>query len=57
MKIREAGRMIEQDGCCLAAMRGSHRQFKHPSKTGRVTGCRKSSLNSLLKQAALKEQR
>jgi predicted RNA binding protein YcfA (HicA-like mRNA interferase family) len=64
MKVREAIRMIEYDGWYLAATRGSHRQFKHPSKAGRVTIAGKPSddlapgtLNSILKQAGLKEQR
>ena len=29
--------MIEADGWYLMATRGSHRQYKHPSKPGRVT--------------------
>jgi predicted RNA binding protein YcfA (HicA-like mRNA interferase family) len=37
MKVREAIRMIEDDGWFLVETRGSHRQFKHPSKPGRVT--------------------
>jgi predicted RNA binding protein YcfA (HicA-like mRNA interferase family) len=34
MKVREVVRMIEQNGWFLVAMRGSHRQFKHPQKAG-----------------------
>ena len=56
--------MLEQDGWYLVTMRGSHRQFKHPTKLGRVTVAGKPSddiapgaLNSILKQAALKETR
>jgi predicted RNA binding protein YcfA (HicA-like mRNA interferase family) len=63
VKVREAIRMIEQDGWALVATRGSHRQYKHPSKPGRVTVAGKASddlppgtLNSILKQAGLKEQ-
>jgi predicted RNA binding protein YcfA (HicA-like mRNA interferase family) len=63
VKVREAIRMIEQDGWALVATRGSHRQYKHPSKAGRVTVAGKASddlppgtLNSILKQAGLKEQ-
>jgi predicted RNA binding protein YcfA (HicA-like mRNA interferase family) len=44
--------------------RGSHRQYKHPEKAGRVTIAGKPSddmapgtLNSVLKQAGLKEKR
>lgn len=64
MKVRDAIRLIEQDGWYLAATRGSHRQYKHPRKPGRVTVAGKPSddlapgtLNSILKQAGLKEQR
>ncbi|HYW08900.1 MAG TPA: type II toxin-antitoxin system HicA family toxin [Longimicrobium sp.] len=61
MKVREAIVLIEADGWKLARMRGSHRQFKHPSKPGTVTVAGKPSLdlppgtlNSILKQAGLK---
>jgi predicted RNA binding protein YcfA (HicA-like mRNA interferase family) len=37
MKVREVLRMLNDDGWFLAATRGSHRQFKHPAKPGRVT--------------------
>ena len=64
MKVRDAIRMIEEDDWYLVATRGSHRQFKHPTKPGRVTIAGKPSedlapgtLNSILKQAGLKEQR
>jgi predicted RNA binding protein YcfA (HicA-like mRNA interferase family) len=64
MKVREAIRLIEQDGWFQAATRGSHRQYKHPNKPGRVTIAGKPSddlapgtWNSILKQAGLKEQR
>ena len=30
-------RMLEEDGWMHVATKGSHRQFKHPSKRGRVT--------------------
>ncbi len=64
MKVREAIRMIEEDGWYLVATRGSHRQYKHPTKPGRVTISGKPSddlapgtRNSIMKQAGLKEQR
>ena len=64
MKVRDAIRLIEEDGWFLVATRGSHRQFKHPRKPGRVTIAGKPSddlapgtFNSILKQAGLKEQR
>jgi predicted RNA binding protein YcfA (HicA-like mRNA interferase family) len=64
MKARDAIRLIEQDGWYLVATRGSHRQYKHLRKPGRVTVAGKPSddlapgtLNSILKQAGLKEPR
>jgi predicted RNA binding protein YcfA (HicA-like mRNA interferase family) len=62
MKVRDVIRMIENDGWYLVATHGSHRQYKHPNKAGRVTIAGKLShdlgpgtLNSILKQARLKE--
>jgi len=62
MKIKEILKLLEQDGWYQVAQRGSHRQFKHREKTGRVTVAGKPSddidkgtLNSILKQAKLKE--
>jgi predicted RNA binding protein YcfA (HicA-like mRNA interferase family) len=64
MKVREAIKLIEIDGWFLVATRGSHRQYKHPLKPGRVTIAGKPSddlapgtLNSIFKQAGLKETR
>jgi len=37
MKVHEAIRLIEADGWFLVATRGSHRQYKHRTKIGRVT--------------------
>jgi predicted RNA binding protein YcfA (HicA-like mRNA interferase family) len=61
MKIREVIRMLESDGWILVATKGSHRQYKHPTKRGRVTipghfndDIRAGTLNSILKQAGLK---
>ena len=60
MKASEVLRLLQDDGWFLAATRGSHRQYKHPSKSGRVTVPGKPSddlapgtLNSILKQAGL----
>ncbi len=57
-------RLLEKDGWYLVGTRGSHRQYKHAMKPGRVTLPGKLSddlapgtLNSILKQAALKEKR
>jgi predicted RNA binding protein YcfA (HicA-like mRNA interferase family) len=64
MKVRDAIRLIEQDGWYQVATRGSHRQYKHSRKPGRVTIAGKPSddlapgtWHSILKQAGLKEQR
>ncbi len=61
MKVAEILRLLQQDGWYLAAQKGSHRQFKHASKPGRVTVPGKPSddlalgtQNSILKQAGLK---
>jgi len=61
MKIAEIFRILHDNGWYLAPQRGSHRQFKHPSKPGRVTVPGKprddlapGTLNSILKQAGLK---
>jgi predicted RNA binding protein YcfA (HicA-like mRNA interferase family) len=37
VKVRDILRLIEQDGWYLVRTRGSHRQYKHPSKPGLVT--------------------
>jgi len=62
MKVREVLVLLRDDGWYLAATEGSHRQFKHPSKLGRVTVPGKpnddlppGTLNSILKQAGLKK--
>ena len=62
MKVREVLRMLQDDGWFLVVTRGSHRQFKHTGKPGRVTVPGKPSddlapgtLNSILKQSGLKK--
>jgi predicted RNA binding protein YcfA (HicA-like mRNA interferase family) len=64
VKVGEAIRLLERDGWILVATRGSHRQYRHPVKLGRVTVAGKPSedlapgtLNSILKQSGLKEPR
>jgi predicted RNA binding protein YcfA (HicA-like mRNA interferase family) len=61
MKVREAIKLIEDDGWFLVRTRGSHRQYKHAQKPGLVTIAGKPSdelapgtKNSIFKQAALK---
>ncbi|MBM4461507.1 MAG: type II toxin-antitoxin system HicA family toxin [Chloroflexi bacterium] len=60
MKIRDVIKLIESDGWYLVGTKGSHRQFKHPAKPGRVTiaghpgdDLAPGTLNSVLKQAQL----
>lgn len=37
MKVRDLIRVIENDGWRHVRTKGSHRQYKHPIKPGRVT--------------------
>ncbi|MGQ0779404.1 MAG: type II toxin-antitoxin system HicB family antitoxin [Pseudonocardiales bacterium] len=37
LKVSELLKIIEADGWYLVSTKGSHRQYKHPSKGGRVT--------------------
>jgi predicted RNA binding protein YcfA (HicA-like mRNA interferase family) len=61
MKAQEVIRMIRRDGWYQVPAKGGHRQFKHPTKPGRVTipgnlgkDVPAGTLNSILKQAGLK---
>ena len=61
MKVRDAIKLIEEDGWFLSRTKGSHRQFKHNVKPGLVTIAGQpghelapGTLNSILKQAGLK---
>ncbi|MDD5313509.1 MAG: type II toxin-antitoxin system HicA family toxin [Dehalococcoidia bacterium] len=63
MKVRDVIKLIEADGWFLVVTEGSHRQYKHPTKKGRVTiaghpadDIAQGTLNSILKQAGLKEE-
>lgn len=60
--VREVFRIIEGDGWILVSQKGSHRQYKHPTKKGRVTvaghpkdDLAPGTLNSILRQAGLKD--
>jgi predicted RNA binding protein YcfA (HicA-like mRNA interferase family) len=60
VKVREVLQLLREDGWYLVATKGSHRQFKHHTKSGRVTVAGNPSddlapgtLNSILKQAGL----
>lgn len=61
MTAREILRILHQDGWYEVDQDGSHLQFKHPTKPGKVTVAVHSkkdiplkTLNSILKQAGLK---
>ncbi len=63
MRVRSVVRMLEQDGWQQVVQRGSHRQFRHPTKPGRVTVAGKPSqelapgtLGSILRQASLSKE-
>ena len=63
MKVREVIRMIERDGWVQIHQVGSHRQYKHPTKRGRVTvpghlhdDLNPKTLKSVFRQAGLEEQ-
>jgi predicted RNA binding protein YcfA (HicA-like mRNA interferase family) len=60
MKVQEVLKLLKADGWYRVKARGGHRQFKHPTRPGRVTVSGKPSndlppgtLNSILKQAGL----
>ena len=61
-KVKEVIKLLTKEGWYLTEQEGSHRQFKHPSKKGRVTVNGKPSetlsqelLNSIWKQAGWKK--
>jgi len=63
VKVRDVLRLLEDDGWYLVRTKGSHRQYKHPTKTGLVTLPGKpgddlapGTLNSIFKQASLKKE-
>ena len=60
MKVRDLIKRIEADGWRVVSQTGSHRQFKHPDKKGRVTiagqpgkDVIENMISSILKQAGL----
>lgn len=61
MNSRDLIRLLEADGWFLVATRGSHHQYKHPGKPGRVTVPHPKkdlpigTVRSVLRQAGLKE--
>ena len=64
MKVSEVLRLLADDGWVLKRTAGSHRQFIHPSKPGKVTVAGKPSTTlpketeaSILRQAGLRRLR
>ena len=62
MKIRDVIKLIEEDGWYLVVTKGSHRQYKHPAKPGRVTiaghlgdDLAPGTLSSVLKQSQVEK--
>jgi predicted RNA binding protein YcfA (HicA-like mRNA interferase family) len=61
MKIRDVLKLIEEDGWYKVRQRGSHRQYRHSQKPGRVTvaghprdDVPPGTLNNILRQAGLR---
>ena len=64
MKVKDLIKLLEVDGWRQVRMKGSHRQFNHPTKKGTVTVAGNpnvdippGTLNSAIKQAGLKKER
>jgi predicted RNA binding protein YcfA (HicA-like mRNA interferase family) len=63
-KVRDALKLLVDHGWTLKRVRGSHRQFRHPSRPGTVTVAGKPSADlapgtwqAILRQAGLNEKR
>jgi len=63
LKVRQIIKLIKDDGWYLVFTKGSHRQYKHPTKPGRVTiagdmadDLAPGTMNSILKQAQIKKE-
>jgi predicted RNA binding protein YcfA (HicA-like mRNA interferase family) len=61
IKIRELIRLLQKEGWILLRVKGSHRQFRHPSKPLIITvpgnegkELSPGTLNDILKKAGLK---
>ena len=61
MNALEVVRLLEKNGWVLKTQKGSHKQFVHPKKPGKITvadhGKKEippGTLNAILKQAGLK---
>lgn len=60
MRFREMDKILKKDGWYEVAKVGSHHQYKHPTKSGKVTvpehagrDINKTVVKSILKQAGL----
>ena len=58
MKVKDVLKRLKADGWYLVKIRGDHRQFKHPTKIGKVTVAgkpseevKKGTLSSIFRQA------
>jgi predicted RNA binding protein YcfA (HicA-like mRNA interferase family) len=63
VRVWEVVRLLRDDGWYVVAQRGSHMQFKHPIKGGRVTiagnpsqSLASGTLNSVFKQAKINKK-
>lgn len=60
MRAKEIEKILLKDGWYFVKQVGSHRQYKHPTKPGKVTipyhkgDLNKKTANSILNQAGLK---
>lgn len=59
MRFRELERLIVADGWIRCDVKGSHYQYRHPLKKGKVTGAKDGDIPlrvaiSVLRQAGLK---
>lgn len=64
MKVRDLIKRVEADGWREIAHKGSHRQYKHPLKRGRVTipghpgdDVAAGTLKSIYRQAQIEEEK
>ena len=61
MKFRDVEKLIEADGWVHTETKGSHYQYVHPTKKGKVTiphhsgDIAQGTVNSICKQAGIKE--
>lgn len=59
MKFREIDKILKKDGWYIASIKGSHYQYKHPTKKGKVTvpchntDFKLNTVKSIFKQAGL----